>query len=214
MKHVMTIDLEDWFHAFLTIPANQSQHYKPRIHIGTIKLLQLFSEHNVRATFFVLGAVAEQSPDLIRRIAAEGHEIACHGYSHVPVYLQSYEQFQQDVERSLDILYALTNQTIAGFRAPWWSITKKSMWALDILANLGFRYDSSIFPVRMGYYGVSGAPCSIHKLPRDGHNCLWEIPPLTYQLLRTRLPAGGGFYLRALPYSYNSLAIQNASKNQ
>lgn len=212
MKHIMTIDLEDWFHSFLTIPASQRQHYKPRAHIGTLKLLRLFSEHKIRATFFVLGAVAEQSPDLIRRIAAEGHEIACHGYSHIPVYLQSHAEFQDDVVRSVEILQRLTNQIIAGFRAPWWSITKSSMWALDVLANLGFHYDSSIFPVNMGYYGVAGAPFAIHKLPLANNNCLWEVPPLTYKLFGVRMPVGGGFYLRTLPYSYNALAIQKATQ--
>ena len=208
MKNILSVDLEDWYHAFSTIPVKDWGRFEPRIHIGTEKLLSLFAKRDIAATFFVLGDVAERSPDLIRRIADGGHEIACHGQCHGLIYQQTRKEFRKDVARSIEAIGPLADSEIQGFRAPWWSVTEKSLWALDILAEMGFRYDSSIFPARTGYYGISNSPRFIHERETEGGRKLTEVPPLTRRIVAKTFPAGGGFYLRTLPYRYNSKAIR------
>jgi len=213
MKNFISVDLEDWYQAFSTIPVDDWGQYEPRIEIGTNRALELFAERDIRATFFVLGAVAEGSPDLIRRIADQGHEIACHGYCHRVVYQQTQEEFRKDTERALEVIAPLCDERVKGYRASWWSVTRESLWVLEILADLGFQYDSSIFPARAAYYGIPGAPRFVHDRELAGGRKLREVPPLTRKMLGKTLPAGGGFYLRTLPYRYNAKAVRLANES-
>ena len=210
MRHFLTVDLEDWYHSISTIPVSDWSEYEPRILIGTERILDLFGKHDCQATFFVLGAVAEQNPDLIGRLIDEGHEIGSHGYAHRLVYDQSAEEFKKDVERSLEILSPLVGD-VRGYRAPWWSITTQSIWALPILRDLGFLYDSSIYPAYAGYYGISGAPRYLNH--PDAAPELWEAPPLTCRFAGRIWPAGGGFYLRTFPGWFHRKAMRQAERN-
>jgi polysaccharide deacetylase family protein (PEP-CTERM system associated) len=210
MRHLLTVDLEDWYHSISTIAVSEWSEYEPRVLIGTERILEIFKKHNYRATFFVLGAVAAQNPDLIKRLVDEGHEIGSHGYAHRLVYNQSDEEFRQDVERSLEILSPLAGE-VRGYRAPWWSITKESVWALPMLRELGFHYDSSIYPAYAGYYGISGAPRFLNR--PDAAPELWEVPPLTCKFAGRIWPAGGGFYLRTFPGWFHRKAIRQAERD-
>ncbi|MBI2190607.1 MAG: DUF3473 domain-containing protein [Planctomycetes bacterium] len=213
MKNLLTVDLEDWFQAFSIIPVSAWGQFESRIQIGTARLLSLFAERGLRATFFVLGDLAVKFPDLIRRLADAGHEIASHGHSHRPVYEQLPQDFRADVERSLEALAAVYPKTVRGYRAPWWSVTRESLWAIEILGQLGFQYDSSIFPVRAGYYGIPDAPRTLHERALKSGRKLIEVPPLTRRFCGRNWPAGGGFFLRNLPLGYHVRAIELANRS-
>ncbi|MDP6507133.1 MAG: DUF3473 domain-containing protein [Planctomycetota bacterium] len=212
MKNILTVDLEDWFHSISSIPVEDWTKYERRVNVGSESLLGLFEEYAVSATFFVLGAVAEDFPELIRRISDAGHEIASHGYAHRLVYEQSEDEFRKDVAQSLEILSPLSNDGIRGYRAPWWSVTKRSLWALPVLAELGFKYDSSIYPANAGYYGIAGAPEQIHYREVDEGHSLWEVPPLIRRFFGQPMPAGGGFSLRTFPHWFHRGAICDANR--
>jgi polysaccharide deacetylase family protein (PEP-CTERM system associated) len=178
MMNVLTIDLEDYFqvHAFSdVIKFEDWGNYECRIERNTDRLLEILNSvpspqhlithslHNsltqrVKASFFILGWIAERYPGLVRRIQKEGHEIACHGYAHKLIYTQSKEEFRQDIRKSKDILENLTGNQVIGYRAPSYSITNKSQWAFEVLVEEGFKYDSSIFPIHHDFYGMVNAP--------------------------------------------------------
>lgn len=205
MKNIFTIDTEDWFHAnYEDGLFSNSSEVKSTVEENTEVYLKALEENQATATFFVLGFVAEQHPDLVRRIANAGHEIASHGYGHQLVYKQTPEVFRKDVYRSKCMLEDLIGKPVIGYRAPSWSITEDSFWALGILNELGFRYDSSIFPFKNFLYGVKGAP----RFPfRASQYCkdagdLLEIPPSTVKMPLLNIPFSGGFYFRALPYPF------------
>jgi len=205
----LSVDVEEAFHAsaFETEqPPECWPGLEQRADRYTRQLLALFAQHNVRATFFVLGWVAERQPALIRAIAQAGHEVACHGYAHRRVYLQSPEVFRDDIRRSRAILQDLSGQEVLGYRAPTYSITRASLWALDALIDAGFRYDSSIFPVRHDRYGIPSAPRFPYRLMRAGGS-LVEIPPTSLRLAGQNLPVAGGGYLRLYPLAVTDLAL-------
>jgi polysaccharide deacetylase family protein (PEP-CTERM system associated) len=197
----MTIDVEDYFHvsAFAQVldrsiwPKMES-----RVERNTQRLLDLFDEHQVRMTFFVLGWVAERYPELIKSLHRRGHEVACHGLTHELVYKQTPELFRSETQRSKSLLEDLTGAPVRGYRAASYSITAKSIWALDILLELGFEYDSSIFPIHHDLYGMPGAPRHPHTVAQGK---LLEIPLTTVQIAGQRLPCAGGGYFRLLPYN-------------
>lgn len=205
MKNIFTIDTEDWFHAnYEDGLFNNSSEVKSTVEENTEVYLKALEENQATATFFVLGFVAEQHPELVRRIANAGHEIASHGYGHQLVYKQTPEVFKQDVYRSKCMLEDLVGKPVLGYRAPSWSITEDSFWALGILNELGFRYDSSIFPFKNFLYGVKGAPrfpFRASKYCKDAGDLL-EIPPSTVKMPLLNIPFSGGFYFRALPYPF------------
>jgi len=176
-------------------------------------LLGIFEDHGVRATFFVLGWVAERQPELIRTIAAAGHEIASHGWDHVRVTHQTPAQFRDSIRRTKSLLEAITGQPVLGFRAPSFSIVAGREWALDVLIEEGYRYDSSLFPVRRpgGGYGYPNGSADPHWLERPAGR-LAEIPPTTLRWCGVRLPAAGGAYFRLLPYNLVRATI-NALEN-
>lgn len=214
MKNILTIDLEEWFHAnYHDDVFDPQKTYEVRIVQNTKRLLALFKEHQAKATFFVLGYVAEQHPQLIREIAAAGHEIATHGYAHQLVYQQTPTEFKADVSRAKKLVEDIMGQSIKGYRAPSWSITSKSLWAWDILADLGFVYDASVFPIETYLYGLPSAPrFPYHPEYNERALNLLEVPSSTVRILNKNIPFAGGFYFRALPYSLIAQGIKTVNK--
>ena len=183
MKNAMTVDVEDYYHvsAFAkNISVSDWDKYESRVDGNTKKLLEIFSNHNIKSTFFILGWVAEKNPELIRQISKEGHEIACHGYSHQLIYNQTKKIFKEETLRSKQVLEDIIQKPVKGYRAASYSITKATTWALDILAETGFEYDSSIFPVRHDRYGIPGAPNRPHIIKTPSNNeIIFEISSLS-----------------------------------
>lgn len=194
MKHVLTIDLEDWFHCLEPDGARWDQ-YSRRVEIGSRVVLDLLDEHRASATFFVLGDVAKHSPELVRNIAARGHEIGSHGSRHQFITRQSPDEFRADLRESLARLEDLIGTKVNAFRAPYFSITKRSLWALDILCEHGIVRDSSVFPVRNHRYGIPDAPTAPYEI-RPGL-VEWPITVLPTRL--GNIPFAGGVYFRWLP---------------
>lgn len=217
MKNAMTIDVEDYFHvsAFASaIQSTQWDSYACRVEANTDKLLGLFNDSGIKATFFVLGWVAERYPALVRSIAAQGHEIACHGYSHRLVYDQTPAEFRAETDRSKQVLEDLVQTPVLGYRAASYSITMKSLWALDILVELGFGYDSSIFPVRHDRYGIPGGSRAPYRLRTPSGKSLVEFPLTTVELARYRLPVSGGGYFRLFPYFLTRMALASVNRRE
>jgi polysaccharide deacetylase family protein (PEP-CTERM system associated) len=198
VTNALTIDWEDWYQG-LEIPHTQWSGYADRLAPATHRTLDLFAEAGARATFFILGHAAEQHPELVRAIADAGHEIATHGWSHTLIYRQTPAVFREEMTRSLRLLEDLTGRRIIGHRAPFFSITKKSLWALDVLGELGLRYDSSIYPVHNYRYGIEGAPRWPHSMQAGGVT-LEEFPITTWRVAGQNLPIAGGAYFRIYPY--------------
>ncbi|HTO92545.1 MAG TPA: DUF3473 domain-containing protein [Candidatus Sulfotelmatobacter sp.] len=204
-----SFDIEDWYHSQL-IPAQHRGDSEDHsvVRAGTERILEQLLRHGVRATFFVLGEVVRDHPDLIRRMVDEGHEIGCHGMHHQALWSSNPEAFRAELRqfRAL-ILEKLGDVPVIGFRAPTFSIDRRTAWALEILREEGFAYDSSIFPARVKLYGVPEAPVSIYRPSRadlarhDPDGRLVEFPVAIAKWGPLRLPVGGGFYLRALPYA-------------
>jgi len=213
VKNLITIDLEDWFHICGVddvLPPSKWSELESRVEANTLKILHLLRMFNVKATFFVLGCIAEGHPGLIEHICREGHEIASHGYGHRRLYEMTPRQFQADLKRSVDIITAITGEPVRGFRAPEWSIRDDSLWALDILAKQGFDYDSSMAPLPI--IGNPRYPKTPHERSLDDGS-LWEIPPLVGTIPLVNLPLGGGWGLRFFPYSlirHTIRALNNA----
>jgi polysaccharide deacetylase family protein (PEP-CTERM system associated) len=198
----MSVDVEDYFQvsAFDAVVARDAwDGFESRVEPNTERLLRLFDDCAVKATFFVLGWVAERHRALVARIVAAGHEIASHGYGHRLIYEQAPEEFRTDLRRSKDILEDASGTRVRGYRAPSYSITKQSLWALDVLVDEGFEYDASIFPVHHDRYGIPDAPRDIHRLERS-RGALVEVPPSTVRLGGVNLPIAGGGYFRLLPF--------------
>jgi len=187
--NAMTIDVEDYFHVSVfdgLVPRHRWEQMESRVVANTERLLELFSESRLRATFFVLGWVAERHPRLVRSIAAAGHEIASHGYAHRLVYDLTPRQFRDDIRRSKDLLEAEASCPVVGYRAPSYSITPRSLWALDVLIEEGFLYDSSIFPIHHDRYGIPISPRHPYVLQRAG--ALVEAPGSTVRWGTMNLP--------------------------
>ena len=203
--HVFTVDLEDWYQG-IEIDIDNWGEFTPRIRNGLDPLLDMLQESNTKATFFVLGFQAEKTPDLIRKIADLGHDIASHGYSHRFVYQQEPARFQAELRRSKVLLEDICGQPVTGYRAPFFSITQQSLWALDILLEEGFLYDSSLFPVNNYRYGIPGAKREAGWLMTPSGNRIFEIPLSTVRLPSAvanrgrNVPMSGGGYFRLYPY--------------
>lgn len=200
-RHVLTIDLEEHFHASRfdsPIRRRYWSYFDSRIRGNTQHLLDVLAHRSTKATVFVLGWLAERYPSLIRTIAAAGHEIACLGYAHEPVAAQTPDQFRQDIQRAKQLLEDVIGQPVLGFRAPGFGITKDTSWALDIIADSGFVYDSSVLPVGFNTSVLLGEG-RLRCFPA-GIRSLWEISPSTSNMLGFHVPIGGGGYLRTLSY--------------
>ena len=180
---------------------------------NTTRLLDIFEQADVHATFFVLGWVAERFPTLVKRIHDAGHEVASHSYDHGLVYDKDPEAFRADLRRARHAIEQATGVAVRGYRAPSFSITERSLWALDVLLSEGYTYDSSIYPIRHDRYGIPGWSRHIHRIYRDGTG-IWELPGSTVRHLGMNLPMGGGGYFRLLPYWWTSNGIQALNANE
>jgi polysaccharide deacetylase family protein (PEP-CTERM system associated) len=201
MLNALTIDVEDYYQvsAFEKhIDRSQWDRFESRVVANTHRLLKILDRHSVQATFFVLGWVADKFPQLVRDIDAAGHEIGSHTFWHRLIYEQSPEEFRSDLKQSRDVLEAIIGRPVTAFRAPSFSITSQSLWALDVLAEEGFLVDSSIFPVRRGRYGIPHAPQHIYRL-QTKHGPICEFPPSVVQFAGKSLPVCGGGYFRLYP---------------
>ena len=205
LPHIFTVDVEDWYQG-LTLDPGEWPRFAPRLQTGLSRLLDLLDEAGVRATFFVVGWQAERTPGVVREMARRGHEIACHAYSHNFVYQQTLDVFREEVRRSRGILEDIVGEPVVGFRAPFFSITANVLWALDVLVEEGFRYDSSIFPVWNHRYGIPGAARHPGFITTPAGARLFEIPLSTVRLsggglpLGLNVPVSGGAYFRLYPY--------------
>ena len=203
ITNTLTIDVEDYFHVAAlakNIPVADWINRVSRVEQNTHKLLDMFDSANVKATYFVLGWVADRYPHLVKEIELRGHEIGCHGYSHQLIYTQTPAIFREETIRSKKLLEDIIGKPIQGYRAASYSITNKSLWALDILVEAGFRYDSSIFPVRHDNYGIPGSPTEPYLLQTPNGSGLVEYPLTTYKMLGQSIPVAGGGYFRLYPY--------------
>jgi polysaccharide deacetylase family protein (PEP-CTERM system associated) len=215
MLNSLTIDVEDYYQvsAFEPVVRYADWHrYESRVEVNTYRTLDLLEEYKTTATFFVLGWVAERHPELIREIDQLGHEVACHGYSHKLIYDQTRYEFREETKRAKACIEDAVQKPVLGYRAASYSITQKSLWALDVLAEQGFQYDSSIFPIRHDRYGIPGFPRFPHRLNMNGGPPLIEFPPTTFLWGPFTLPTAGGGYLRLLPRIFVLWTIRQIHK--
>ena len=214
--NAMTIDVEDYFHVSVfdgIVPRSAWGTLESRVCQNTDRLLEILGEHGVRGTFFVLGWVADRFPELARRIAGAGHEIASHGYGHRLVYDQTPEAFRQDVRRAKRLLEDATGQAVVGYRAPSYSIVPRSLWALDVLIEEGHTYDASIFPIQHDRYGIPVSARHPYVVERKSGR-LVEAPASTTQIGTTNLPIAGGGYFRLLPYRWTRWGIGRVNQTE
>lgn len=214
--NAMSVDVEDYFHvsAFERVVSRARwETFDSRVVPNTRRVLALFEETGVRATFFVLGWVADKYPQLVREIAAAGHEIASHGYHHQLLYALTPQQVRDDVRAAKAVLENAIGGPVLGFRAPSFSIVESSLWALDVLAEEGYAYDASIFPVHHDRYGIPNAERHAHLLHRPAGTLL-EVPASTVRVGRINLPIGGGGYFRLLPYQWTRWGIRHVNAQE
>lgn len=208
--NALTVDFEDWYQG-LEIPIERWAGFEDRIEHAGRTILGLFSDAGTLGTFFVLGAVAERHPQLVGEIAAQGHEIATHGYSHRLIYQQTKPAFREELRRSIAVLEDLAGARVIGHRAPFFSITSQSLWALDVLVEEGILYDSSIYPIHNPRYGIPRAPRWLHRVEAGGGS-LEEFPITTWELAGRRVPVGGGAYFRIWPYGLTRAAFRSINR--
>ena len=214
-RDFLSVDVEDYFHveAFADVISRESwAAFSSRVRPNTERILRLFEEHGCRGTFFVLGWVAERDPKLVREIADAGHEVACHSFSHRRVVTLSPEEFRQDLRRARLVIEDAAGVRVRGYRAPTFSIGRENLWALDILSEEGFLYDSSIFPIHHDLYGFPGSPRFAYTVNCQTGKSIVEVPMTTVMISGTSWPVGGGGYLRLLPMSYTRWAIRRVHK--
>lgn len=210
MRNILTIDVEDYFQASAfdrIIGRDEWDHIESRVTMNTEMILELMAAKSVTATFFILGWVAERFPNLVTRIHSQGHEVACHGYSHKLIYQQTRQEFAEETRRAKSVLEDIIGRPVVSYRAASYSVTRKSQWALQILAEEGFQYDSSIFPIVHDRYGVPSAPRYPFRLKLEGKMELFEFPISTVRFLGINFPMGGGGYFRLLPYLATKKAV-------
>jgi polysaccharide deacetylase family protein (PEP-CTERM system associated) len=217
MFNAFTIDVEDYYHvsAFEAVaPMADWDRYESRVEQNTHRLLDLLDAHATKATFFVLGWVAARHPGLVRTLVARGHEVASHGYAHQRVYTQTPAQFRTETRRAKRLLEDTLGHPIWGYRAASYSITTQSLWALEVLRDEGFMYDSSIFPIRHDLYGMPRYPRFCHRLSGPSEVPLVEFPLSTLRFGGTNFPIAGGGYLRLFPYAYTRWGIRYLNQRE
>lgn len=214
--NAMTIDVEDYFHVsnFEHVVDRESWATREsRVEANTDRLLAMFDRAGVSATFFVLAWVAERAPRLVRRIADAGHEVASHGYAHRLIYDQTPDEFRHDVRRAKAMLEEASGQAVHGYRAPSFSVTARSLWALDVLIEEGYTYDSSIFPVHHDRYGIPDADRHAGVITRPAGTIV-EVPASTVRMVGVNWPIGGGGYFRLLPYGWTRWGIARVNARE
>lgn len=211
MVNILSIDVEDYFHPSeleSAAPRDTWSRHTPRVAESTKRILDLLARYDTRATFFVLGWVAEREPALLRDITAAGHEIGCHSHFHRLIYRMTPAEFREDTLRAVAAIGDACGLRPTAYRAPSYSITRDSTWAFDVLAGCGFTHDSSVYPIRHDRYGIPGFPRFSHRIPTPSGS-LHEVPPATIGLPSGRIvPVGGGGYLRLLPYRFTAAGIR------
>ena len=211
IRNAITIDVEDYFQveAFRsTVGFGDWDDHELRVERNLIKLLEMLELNNVKSTFFVLGWIAERVPGIVQEIRNCGHEIACHSYAHNMISDQTRKEFREDTHKAKATLENIVGEKILGYRAPTFSITDKTLWALDILAEEGFLYDSSIFPIRHDRYGFPGWHRHITTVELGNGYTIIEAPPLTVRVLGFNFPMAGGGYFRLAPFCISAWAIR------
>jgi polysaccharide deacetylase family protein (PEP-CTERM system associated) len=214
--NAMTVDVEDYFQvsAFEGAVCRSRWHeFESRVCHNTERLLTIFAEAQVQATFFVLGWVAEQFPDLVRQIRLGGHELASHGYAHRLVYELTPHAFREDLRRAKAALESAAGVPILGYRAPSYSITRDSLWALDVLIEEGYLYDASIYPIHHDRYGIPDWTRHVHRIDREAGSIL-ELPGSTVRWAGMNFPIGGGGYFRLLPYGWTRMGIERLNETE
>lgn len=217
MRNALSFDVEEYFQveAFASsVRPHDWPHFPSRVELSTRALLDLLDHHHASATFFVLGWVAERHPDLVRAIHARGHEVACHSYAHRLVYSMSPAAFRADVRRAKSAIEDAVAVKVAGYRAPTFSIIRESLWALEILSEEGFTYDSSIFPIHHDRYGIPEAPRFPHRVAFPSGGSILEFPITTLPVLGHRLPFSGGGYFRLAPYRLIRAGLQRVNHHE
>lgn len=217
IRNGISVDVEDYFHAesiARQIGRNAWDNMQSRVVPNTHRVLDLLNAHGVRATFFVLGWVAERFPQLIREIHSQGHEIGCHSFWHRLIYALTPEEFREDTLRAKYTIESAIGAKVIGYRAPSFSVTKHSSWALQILSELGFKYDSSVFPIHHDLYGIPSHPRFSSHYGRGEEWKLVELPISTWRMGSLNLPFGGGGYLRILPLAYTHRAFRSVNEGE
>ncbi len=215
MLNAFTVDVEDYFQVTNfegVVARSQWAQLETRVVANTHRLLELLAAQNVTGTFFVLGWVADRFPQLIRDIHAAGHELACHSYWHHLVYEQTPEEFRTDLRRARQAIEDAAGHSVTAYRAPSFSITRRSLWALEILVEEGFTLDSSIFPTRHDRYGIPGTEPRLHKIQTPA-GPIWEFPLAIKQLGRYSLPVSGGGYFRLYPFSLTRHCLASLNRS-
>lgn len=217
MHNALSFDVEEYFHveAFKRlVDVRDWNRLESRVVPSTLRLLDTLAAAGVSATFFVLGWVAERCPALVREIHAHRHEVACHGYAHRPISSMDRQAFRTDLRQAKGVLEDAIGGAIQGYRAPTWSVVRETMWALDILAEEGFRYDSSIFPIHHDRYGIPKAPRFPHRIALSNGGALVEFPMSTLRLVGQNLPFSGGGYFRLSPYPLIQRALTYVNRHE
>jgi polysaccharide deacetylase family protein (PEP-CTERM system associated) len=221
VKNALTIDLEDWYHPEL-VKRHVPEHPEPQVAESTQRILDLLGRHRVRATFFVLGDVARRHPGLVRAIRDGGHEIASHGMTHAPLWDLDYDGLDRELKAFREVMEEVLGPgaNIAGFRAPTFSMDNRTRYAMRCLADNGYLYDTSVFPVKNYMYGVKGAPCALYRPDlddlsrRDARSAILEFPLTVFEWGGVRVPVSGGFYLRVFPYFILKSLLQKINRTR
>lgn len=209
--NAFSIDVEDYYMVSAyadVVRFDEWDRHESRVEASTRRVMELLDEYGIKATFFILGWVAQRYPALIRAIREAGHEVASHGYDHQLIYNMTPDEFREDIRKTKRILEDVSGGPIFGYRAPSYSIVERSFWALDVLIEEGFTYDSSIFPIRHDRYGIPGAERLPHVIKRKA-GAIREFPPSTWRVLGNNLPMAGGGYLRLLPLWFTRTGISS-----
>jgi polysaccharide deacetylase family protein (PEP-CTERM system associated) len=217
LPDLLTVDLEDYFHveAFADrLSMSSWSSFPARVRANTERILQLLDDYHFRATFFVLGWVAERDPELIRQIANAGHEVGCHSYAHRRVSTLAPEEFRRDLRRARETIEEAAGTRVLGYRAPTFSIGRESQWAFEILAEEGFLYDSSVFPIHHDLYGFPQAPRFAYRVNLKSKRKLFEVPMSCVRIGGVNWPVGGGGYLRLLPMQYTKWAMRQIREKE
>lgn len=210
VKNVLTIDWEDWYQGNPEIAYERADEFESRITLETKLILKILKKNKIKATFFLLGHLVEKYPKLVAQIAKDGHELASHGYSHRQLYYLSPRQFKDELEKTAKAIYKACGKKPVGFRASNWSINQSTWWAIRILKQVGYHYDSSIFPTKNYSYGMPKTP----RFPYQHKNGLIEIPPSTIKIIGQNIPCCGGFFLRLWPSWFSVWAVNQLNRQK
>lgn len=214
LTNILTIDVEDYFQVAnfqRIIKPSEWDNFVPRIVGNAEKIVEILSETDTKATFFILGWIANKFPKLVKKIHQSGHEVASHGFMHQLIHRQSKDKFRKDIRRAKQIIEDIIEEPVTGYRAPSFSITKESLWAIDVLVEEGYKYDSSISPIYHDKGGLPKAKRYPYKISKNG-SCMWEIPISTLKIFGHNIPFSGGGYFRLLPYGLIKRGIKNINK--